>query len=369
MNGLPLKSLLPTSDVDVQPRARPPAPLACDPWVASSLLQKAIRRGDADLAERAAVTLYRRRGSGIWRRFQIIAFEDVGIGSVEAVVEATAIGSDPNLRSGVNGDNRALRYVARLLADAPKDRSADFLIWGAHSEAASGDVQRKVGVMTLSQRLDAVSDAHATIWDRAVAAYYASGVEWGDEKRIGEGDIARLMQTFRDLGAPPELLTATRIAAQVTKEPIVIMAPLLWVAASAGPTPKVFDCVMPPYLMLGDIPSYALDRHTSAGKHSIQRLIRENAAIRAVLATHVAEFRSNEAGYVAAFYADASPVSRRYDWHGSADIERVGVEFDMIDVGVPLDGVPAVIDVFRDNLDHLDAIRAETFGRRRASSV
>jgi hypothetical protein len=41
-----------------------PQPLAIDPWVASSLLQKANRRGDADLAERAAVTLHRVRGKG-----------------------------------------------------------------------------------------------------------------------------------------------------------------------------------------------------------------------------------------------------------------------------------------------------------------
>lgn len=38
-----------------------PRPLAIDPWVASSLLQKAIRRGDVDLAERAAFTLIRHR--------------------------------------------------------------------------------------------------------------------------------------------------------------------------------------------------------------------------------------------------------------------------------------------------------------------
>ena len=57
-----------------------PPRLRIDPYVASSLLQKAIRRGDASLAERAALTLHRLRGQGIWRRFLVIAFEDVGIG-------------------------------------------------------------------------------------------------------------------------------------------------------------------------------------------------------------------------------------------------------------------------------------------------
>jgi hypothetical protein len=66
--------------------ARPPT-LAIDPWVASSLLQKAIRRGDVDLAERAAFTLSRYRGQGIWRRLVVIAFEDVGVGSVDALLQ------------------------------------------------------------------------------------------------------------------------------------------------------------------------------------------------------------------------------------------------------------------------------------------
>ncbi|WP_204351099.1 hypothetical protein, partial [Serratia marcescens] len=50
-------------------------PLAVDHWLVSSLLQKAIRRGDADLAARAALTLLDLRGSTIWRRFMVIAFE------------------------------------------------------------------------------------------------------------------------------------------------------------------------------------------------------------------------------------------------------------------------------------------------------
>src|SRR5271157_3172398 len=105
-----------------------PRPLAIDPWVASSLLQKAIRRGDADLAERAAVTLHRLRGKGIWRRFLVIAFEDLGVASVSALIEATTACNDPVLWQGVGGEEQALRHVARRLASAPKDRSPDHLI-------------------------------------------------------------------------------------------------------------------------------------------------------------------------------------------------------------------------------------------------
>ena len=63
-------------------------PLPIDPWLASSLLQKAIRRGEADVAARAALTLFRLRRAAIWRRFMVIAFEDVGAASIDALFVA-----------------------------------------------------------------------------------------------------------------------------------------------------------------------------------------------------------------------------------------------------------------------------------------
>ena len=50
--------------------------ILADPWVVSSLLQKSIRRGDAAIAQRAAHTLFKLKGSSIWRRLMVIAFED-----------------------------------------------------------------------------------------------------------------------------------------------------------------------------------------------------------------------------------------------------------------------------------------------------
>jgi hypothetical protein len=52
-------------------------------------------------------------------------------------------------------------------------------------------------------------------------------------------------------------------------------------------------------------------------------------------------------------------VSRRFDWSGSAELECLGVEADMTKVGVPGDGIAPLLTVVRDNLDHLNAIRAK----------
>jgi len=57
-------------------------PMTLSPWLAMSLLQKAVRRGRSDLALRAAATLLRDAPDRLWRRLGVIAFEDVGLGSL-----------------------------------------------------------------------------------------------------------------------------------------------------------------------------------------------------------------------------------------------------------------------------------------------
>jgi replication-associated recombination protein RarA len=65
-------------------------PLIADQWFTISLLQKSIRRGEVETAQRAAFTLFAQKGSAIWRRFMVIAFEDVGAASPDAVAMAVA---------------------------------------------------------------------------------------------------------------------------------------------------------------------------------------------------------------------------------------------------------------------------------------
>jgi hypothetical protein len=52
--------------------------------------------------------------------------------------------------------------------------------------------------------------------------------------------------------------------------------------------------------------------------------LRECSAVRDALALHIPEYRANEneAACMAAFYADATPVARRFDWATSAKLVR-----------------------------------------------
>jgi hypothetical protein len=100
-------------------------PLPCDRWLAASALQKAIRRGDALTAQRAARTLYRHDSRSAWRRLLVIAYEDIGIGAPDAMISTTLRGANANARRDAGGDEAAALATSEMLAAAPKDRSAD----------------------------------------------------------------------------------------------------------------------------------------------------------------------------------------------------------------------------------------------------
>lgn len=48
------------------------------------------------------------------------------------------------------------------------------------------------------QRIAFVAETNSSLPMRAIAAWYASGVEWGKERRVSRGGLGALMGAFRD---------------------------------------------------------------------------------------------------------------------------------------------------------------------------
>src|SRR4051812_318092 len=105
--------------------------LCLDLWESSSLLQKAIRRGEAKLARHAAEAFHRHRGKAIWRRLLTIAFEDVGIANVELIGEISFLASDARLRAAAGSEQELIIDICERLARSPKDRCTDYLFCAA----------------------------------------------------------------------------------------------------------------------------------------------------------------------------------------------------------------------------------------------
>lgn len=333
-------------------------PLPIDHWLASSLLQKAIRRGDADFAARAALTLNRARGATIWRRLMVIAFEDIGIGCVDAVCDTVTLATDRSARIAAGDDAAVASCLARRLAYAAKDRSTDYLMGAAQHHPQLEAAREQSGTASLPDRIAMVTDAGLPLPVRATAAWYTSGLERPNEMRLGRADLSGLLNAYRLLGVSDRLVKATMLAARRTREPITILVPLLDRAARTSGTKAFRSKAVRPSPLIGGVPAYAFDKHTRIGKRAISIFMRENEQVRVCLEDHLPEFRHRGAAAVAAFYADAMPVTKRLDWDASDELERMGLEGDMVREGVPLSAVSVIVETVRANLDHLDEIRA-----------
>src|SRR5690606_24499062 len=157
--------------------------------------QKAIRRGETALAEQAAVALFRFRGSATWKRFVVIAVEDIGIACPATLIEVIGLCSDRKCRRQIGDDEDAARYLARRLAAAPKDRSADLLASAVCCHPWLETVRKEVRRLTTYGRLDWVADLQRFFCERAVAAWFASGIG-ADRKRYDSDELRLLLMAF-----------------------------------------------------------------------------------------------------------------------------------------------------------------------------
>ena len=336
-----------------------PEPFLCDPWLASSALHKAIRRGDAENAERAVLTLIRHRGTGVFRRLLVIAYEDIGIADTDLLVDLTKLCTDARYRRKFGDTTTVARWLVREMAAAPKDRSSDYLIGSAVYRTDWERWRESAGSVDVGGRIEMAISSDRSLGQRATAAWYASGVEAGREHRFGPGNLVRMVAEFIDAGVPEAVGGAVLAAAKATKEPIVVMLlPLLQeLAAKIEPT-AIRKIEMPPTLNVEGVPTYALDKHSRVGREAIMRFAKENTAVRAALGRHVPEFRHRDATSLAAYYTDAIPIARRLQWHKADELQRLGTDTDLAWAGIPQEGMAELLDVFRDGLDHLNDVRS-----------
>jgi hypothetical protein len=332
-----------------------------DPWLAASLLQKSIRRGLPDLAAYGVTAYHRMRGKQAWRRLIIIAFEDVGVAAPELVAEVTSQCAQALQRTTRSTDAAQLARLARQLAGAPKDRSADYLVSAIKCHPGWERHRIEVARLPVPDRIRLATDAAADPPLRATAVWYASGINGGGPQMVGPGDLEGLLSEFVRAGVPGDVAIAVRQAALRTGEPITLFLPLLWLAAGEGRVePNVVTSQLRSSPMEDGLPLWVLDKHTATGKRAIGEFARSNDAVRTALEASVPEFRARDVALMAAFYADAIELDRKLLWPGIPRLEQAGMEADMVSAGAPYNAAPDIIQTVRENLPYLNAIRSRS---------
>jgi hypothetical protein len=342
---------------------RQPDLLQADPWLVNSLLQKAIRRGDAELAQRAALTFLNQKGTALWRRLMIIACEDIGAASVDVIKSAAVACSDAAWRRRAGGDIAAAMDLTQLLADSDKSRSAEHLITTSKFHPAFSTRKRAAERLSAAENFHVLSDESSPLLNRAWAALELSGLKTS-QARIA-ASFPDLLNAYLVLGAPGELVNAVEIIATRIREPMAVLAPLVWLKARREGAFPVLLKELPRCPTVADIPMYALDKHTLSGRTAIRNLVRNNQGVQACLDRYVEPSRWHDAAYMAAFYVDAAPLAQKFQWSQGDELEHLGTEADLMKVGVPIEGVAPILDIFARSIDQLNEFRSDILRKRR----
>lgn len=255
------------------------APFTSTQWVASSLLQKAIRRGDLYAARQAGRFLLEVKREHLLRRLNIIAAEDIGMGEIETVAITAACLASAKIRRDLGGDAVVTDYLIHRMVDARKSRSADDLLMSLERLPSLADDRTRFAAMT-NDRLRQIVLGCPSLDRKALALWHLVGTArcQSDHLPTRKGDPNMGFDALAELGVAPTMVQIAR--ANFTKtstmlSPFVALLSLQNGVVATG----VQDDPTPLETRIDGVPSYAFDMYTRPGRAALGRLLLRNAGM------------------------------------------------------------------------------------------
>lgn len=258
-------------------------PLPCDRWIARSCLQKAIRRGNGELAVRALANLFLHGPKAVWRHLTIIALEDVGVADIPLLsrIIAAKFQHQTARRPGLLWKT-CVDLTERLARSNHCQAICDLLLRVENDPALSPD-RNELMEMGPSDWSESLFDPSATVERRAVAALCFGG--FMDLR--GSADPSAVFEICSETGCS-ELAEIARGAWKLSRNPMALLLPVVWQASRVWTRARVMDDSIPQGETMSGVPEYALDQFTRIGKSISRALVEDDPELQMILAAAAA---------------------------------------------------------------------------------
>jgi hypothetical protein len=255
---------------------KPPTPFPhADPYLLSSAMQKAIRRGDIVIARRAGQQLHTLDRARLWRRVMVVALEDIGVADITVAAELVGIATLPAARRLLGGDAKALDIALIRACRAVKDRTGDHFGSIIGREPVDEADRTVLGTASSNALLALIASSHLPWTRRLRAAVTASG-RADDPARIRAVGTDAVFRVFRELDVPELLLVACAAYAARQRDALPVFVPLAWVLRSSDRAKaRVVTHEVPQPELIGKLPAYAFDPvNTRLGRRAVDLFLR-----------------------------------------------------------------------------------------------
>lgn len=336
-------------------------PTSFDIHIASAGLQKGIRRGDLETALKCAARLLESDPARLWRRLAVVAVEDIGIANPNLMGKVIAIAGQKRWRQAHGGQWRVAAHVVDAFSRSMKDRSADDLIVCCEHDPDLADHRRCWATASVDRLAEIANSKTHLIAAKAIAAWYGCGTARYSSGMLRErrGDAKLIFDAYRNAGIDKRIVEPCRYAARQSNYPMAIFVPILTMAKPGAAQTGAPDPI-PPSEMIGDLPSYVFDTYTRLGKAAIAALLIESEPVMRFLKTHAADRRGRRIVGQLLFRVEGGLLVPRLRWPLGDEIRD---KADILIPGLPTEAVPEALELLRDQLPHLNAIRARIVGQ------
>jgi len=310
-----------------------------DKWIAMSLLQKAIRRGDEHQALRAGLYLLNVDYRSLWRRLVVIAWEDISFGNFDLCGMVTAASGSKRWRAKYGGEWRVASFLISALCKAQKNRITDDLLVVGEHEATLDQVRDSFGTADLTELRSIAFHTGHKVYHRALAAWYLLGTDkyGSDVLYRRSGDVDRYFSDFNKHEPIEHVLAVCRVAVSRSGTILPAMIPLLWNEwrEKTAKSKAVSDRIEPQEL-LSSIPRYTFDGNTRTGRRYLYWLWEQSPELKSYL-EDVIDFADRKALLRKLYFRSHSSLCRnRQIWSVSDEIrthaDQIGFGLDAVTI-------------------------------------
>ncbi len=323
-------------------------PLPVDRWIASSCMQKSIRRGNVKTAQRAALAYWMQDKRSFWNRLGIVCMEDCGVASPDLIVQTLTISNAPAWRAKHN-DWKVAAYLVRRMCETVKIRLCDEMYSIAGSAPEYQAYRQVMGKASNETLADNVLHDGTSLPEKAISLWLLAGSKRYPADNMPErnASLYAAVDALRSLHAPHDLTEACIASLRRSQYPLALFTPLLWTELQRHSLTEVQDQFQPSPVEQ-DIPLIALDGFTRIGKHSFAQLQKTIPGLKPFTTRQTA---------LSAFFSEGYCVNQRLT---STSLEAYRTAGEIIDIEAAGLCVPSYMELrecLTSNLHVLEDIR------------
>jgi hypothetical protein len=337
----------------------PPAlyPLLVSPYVAMSILQKAIRRGEECPAWRAAARLLQIAPEKLWRRLGCIAFEDIGVADVEAIAITMAGLSGKRFRETIGGEWHVASYLVSRQARAVKCRAADDLLMMSETHPALANARAELARRSIDDLLTIAAGSHP-LPIRALAAWFALGTNRWTSRHlpVRSGNPPLVFEVLEQAGASQPTVEIAREGWKKLSEVLCPFLALLAPLLGNEPMPVSSDD-FPAEEYIGGVPSWSLDLYSREGRAALAAFLASEAETARWVRLHVPQrLRVQFIGGLV-FRMEGGLLRSRLRWAIANELRDI---FDIECLGAGCRDARELLGLMRRDIPQLNLVRTQT---------